>query len=164
MTDEVSVKKSNWFGQHKVLTALLVFALLIGFLMILGSGSQSSNPTPVTNQPTSTATPVATTLKVTSVQLSTDYSDNQVAADAKYKGNVAQISGLIQSIGKDITNTPYVTLAGPATSLFGVQCMFSKSDETQLATLAKGHSVTVQGTVSGSLIGDVVVNGCSLVK
>ena len=103
-------------------------------------------------------------VKISAVQLSEDYNANQVSADAKYKNKSLEISGIIESIGKDILDTPYVSLKGRASSFFGVQCMFGKADEPKLATLSKGQSIVLRGEVSGESIGNVLVNGCQIVE
>lgn len=103
-------------------------------------------------------------IKISAVQLSEEYNANKVAADAKYKGKTLEISGVIDNIGKDIVDTPYVTLKGRELSLFGVQCMFGKTDEPKLATLSKGRNITLRGEMSGELIGNVVVRSCQIVE
>lgn len=44
-----------------------------------------------------------------------------------------------------------------------VQCMFSKSDEVELAAVAKGQKITLRGEVSGKL-GNIIVKSCEIVK
>ena len=102
-------------------------------------------------------------IKVSAVRLSEEYDANKVAADSKYKGKILEISGIIKDIGKDILDTPYVSLQGRQLSLFGVQCMFARADESKLATLSKGQSIVLQGRVEGELIGNIVVRGCSII-
>lgn len=101
---------------------------------------------------------------VSAVQLSREYDDNKVAADAKYEDKIVEVSGIVNDIGKDILDDPYVTLEGISTSLFGIQCMFPRGDESQLASLSKGQSITLQGRVSGELVGNVILRGCSIVN
>jgi hypothetical protein len=102
-------------------------------------------------------------VKVTALQLVSDYKANQVAADNKYKGKTFQISGTINSIGKDILDNPYVTLNG-TDFLSNVQCYFDKSDQGELASLVKDTKLTVNCKVSGESIGNVMAKGCTIVK
>jgi len=101
--------------------------------------------------------------KVTALALAGAYKDNEVAADATYKGQIVEVSGTVDTIGKDVLDTPYITLATGQYSFESVQCMFAKSDEPQLATVTKGQSITLRGEVSGKM-GNVLVRGCSIVQ
>lgn len=86
------------------------------------------------------------------------YKANEVAADLKYKGQRISVFGTIESIGKDILDTPYVSLE---TGEFGsVQCMFPKSSESVLASLSKGKQITIKGTCAGKLM-NVILRDCS---
>jgi len=153
----------NWFSRHKILTGILVFVLIIIGLSSIGGGSDSSSSTANSNTE-NTSAPTEEAIVVTAVQLSREYDDNKVAADAKYEDKIVEVSGVVNDIGKDILDDPYVTLEGISSSLFGIQCMFPRKDESQLATLSKGQSITLQGRVSGELIGNVILRGCSIVN
>lgn len=103
--------------------------------------------------------------KVTSYILSAtrlyrDYDSNEVAADAKYKGKVVIVSGKIQDIGKDIMGEAYIVIGG-AGFLDGVQCMFTKGEQSSVSRLSKGQQVRVKGEVSGKL-GNVLLEKCRL--
>ena len=111
------------------------------------------------------ATPAPEAIKVTAVQMSADYKENEVAADAKYKNKTVEISGSVDTIGKDILDTPYIAFqtASQYDILDRVQCMFSKSDEAELAAVTKGQKITLRGEVSGKL-GNIIVKGCEIVR
>ncbi|KPF98187.1 hypothetical protein IP86_12065 [Rhodopseudomonas sp. AAP120] len=93
-------------------------------------------------------------------QLYYEYNANEVAADAKYKGKVVVISGVIQSIGKDILDSAFIVVGGKG-FLDGAQCMFTKAEESAVARLAKGQRVSVKGEVSGKM-GNVLLKKCSM--
>ena len=94
-------------------------------------------------------------------QLAREYENNEVAADAKYKGKIVIVSGTIQDIGKDVMDEPYIIIGGSG-FLDGVQCFFTESEESSVAHLSKGQRVSVKGEVSGKIIGNVLVKKCSL--
>lgn len=104
-------------------------------------------------------------VKVSAIQMSADYKENEVAADAKYKNKTVEISGSVDTIGKDILDTPYIAFqtANQYEILDRVQCMFSRSDEVELAAVAKGQKITLRGEVSGKL-GNIIVKSCEIVK
>ena len=136
---------------------VIIIFIIIGSLIVQSSGSQTTT----TSSNTVTA-PVQSSIKVTANQLMSDYTANEVSADAKYKNNLVQVSGIVDSIGKDIIDTPYITLkAGSEYSISVVQCMFAKSDESALATVSKGEQMTLVGQVTGKL-GNVILNGCKI--
>ena len=114
-----------------------------------------------TNQ---TTQPSQTPIVVSASKLSTDYQSNEVSADAKYKGNLVEVTGTVYNVGKDIMGNPYVDLQSSEYDPLGVQCMFSQSDEAALGSISKGQEIALEGTVSGEVITDVVVNGCQIVK
>ncbi len=89
------------------------------------------------------------------------YNANEIAADEKYKGKAVIITGKIQSIGKDILGSPFVVVGGSG-MLDGVQCMFAKSATSSLASLSKGRTVTISGTVSGKMLTWVMMSDCQL--
>ena len=103
-------------------------------------------------------------MKVTAMQIINDYKDNGVAADAKYKNKLVEVSGVVDTIDKDILDTPYIALESYEYAIVDrIQCMFSKSDEVQLATVAKGQQITLRGNVEGKL-GNVIIRDCQIVK
>jgi tRNA_anti-like len=93
-------------------------------------------------------------------ELYNEYKANEVAADAKFKGKVVVVSGTIDSIGKDLMDQAYVVIGGKG-FLDGVQCTFTKGEESSVARLSKGQHVTIKGEVAGKM-GNVLVNKSSL--
>jgi len=93
-------------------------------------------------------------------QLFSEYKNNEVAADAKYKGKVVIVSGTIQNIGKDIMDDAYIVIGGGG-FLDGVQCTFTKGQQSSVARLSKGQQVRVKGEVRGKM-GNILVSKASL--
>lgn len=161
---------ANTFGKKVSLsrglraTAAVILAIVAGVAMLSDTPRE-----PKVVEGTSGGTETAAAkpadepaIQVTAAKLYADYEANEVGADQKYKGKVVEVSGLIDSIGKDILDTPFVALSnGQQYSVFNVQCMFAKDDEAKLSGLVKGRSITLRGEVSGKL-GGVIVRGCSI--
>lgn len=156
----------NWFMRHKVLTvlgAIIALFILIGIIAASGGGSKDSTSTTAGSNGTKTDAPAQpAAIQVDAKKLSADYEANEVAADNQYKNKQVQISGTIKDIGKDILDSPYVSFEN-GNSIFGVQCMFDKSDGNALASLTKAQKITLTGKVSGKL-GNVIVNDCKIVQ
>ena len=89
-----------------------------------------------------------------------EYERNSVAADAKYEDKIVKVSGTVQSIGKDITDTAYLVIGGTG-FLDGVQCMMPGGQESAVANVREGQFVTLKGKVSGEMMGTVIVRNCS---
>lgn len=139
--------------------------VVIVILIIIGASGSNNNSGNNTNnqQPTQQNQPTEEIIKITAVQLVSDYKANQVSADNKYKGKLAEISGTINTIGKDILDVPYVTLVGDD-FLSSVQCYFDKSEQGQLASLVKDTKLTVRCKINGQSIGNVMAKECVIVK
>lgn len=125
-------------------TAALVMLVTV-IVIIVGISAGSNKNTPLN--------PIA----VDAQDLYSSFNSNQVAADQQYKDRIVSITGLVQNVGRDILGTPYVMLAsGKPYAVWGVQCLFSTSDEAKLARLTKGQKITVRGKVTGYLINVIV--------
>ena len=97
-------------------------------------------------------------LSVNSKTLYKDYSNNEIAADDKYKGKIIQVNGTIRDIGNDIMDDAYVTLIGD--EFFGdIQCYFN--DKSNVVDLKKGQRITVVGYCDG-LFMNVLLKNCIL--
>jgi hypothetical protein len=96
-----------------------------------------------------------------------EYAANAVAADAKYKGNVIQVSGKFGSAQKAPLLGYAVQVlpdeAGDLT-LSGVQCFILQSAEGDVAGLQPGQAVTLKGTCDGQVLGQLKVSKCVIVK
>ncbi len=131
--------------------------ILIAVLLLAGCGTSES--------PSATsASPASLPIQITSKQLYQDYKDNEIAADAKYEDKWVQVTGIIDTIGKDILSQPYVVLTdGSQYAIWGIQCMFSTQDEHMLIELSKGQTVTIEGKCDGYLF-NVLLRDSSLVR
>ena len=148
----------------------IVIVIILLFVAGSSMGLSGNNITNITVGTTgsSVSSPVVqlvSVIKVTAMKLSEDYKANEIAADAKYKGNTLEVSGTISDIGTDVLNTPYVTFNTGEYSFLGVQCMFGESDSPVLAKLSKGQALTVRGSVEGGgKVMNVLLNNCQIVK
>lgn len=145
------------------------WAIIIFVLYAIGSNGSAPRPSGSsvasdTEKPAPVAQPVQA-ISVTAIKLGSDYKQNEVAADATYKDKLLEISGTVDTIGKDVMDTPYISFAGASQYevLDRVQCMFTKSDEVALAKVTKGQQITLRGTLSSKL-GNIIVKSCSIVQ
>lgn len=129
--------------------------IVVIVLSAIGSQSQKAETQKNVN--------AAPELSVTAKEIIGAYEANEVAADQKYKGKIVQVSGIADSIGKDLLDDPYVTVGtGKDFELRQVQCFVEKSGESALASLRPKQKVTVKGKVKG-LFGNIGLSDCVVV-
>ncbi len=128
----------------KVILGLIAFFILVGIFSNPGKKSITSTPA----------------LPIDPDTLFSEYEANEVRADEKYKGKRIQVSGYVDSIGKDIVDDIYITLK-TKNPIFKVQCFFDKSQTNALASLKKDSFVMVTCRCNGKF-GNVLLKDCAL--
>ena len=101
-------------------------------------------------------------MEVTASELYRAYEANEVSADQQYKGKRLLITGVVENIGKDVMDNPYVALK--IDFLKGVNCYFDDENNKVLSHLSKGQKIQIIGTCAGLTLTDVVVKDCGLWK
>jgi RNA polymerase subunit RPABC4/transcription elongation factor Spt4 len=102
----------------------------------------------------------APAVSVTADQLARDYEANEVAADERYKQKIVEVSGEVYSIGKDITDTIYVTLqTGNEYAFVKPQLYFSDEYKGETAALHKGDPLTAKCRCDGKFM-NVLMKDC----
>lgn len=142
-----------------------VFGVILGFVIMfwfIGSlGSNKKQPSVSSNQPVASKTVVVEeAIIITADDLYLAYKDNEVNADNTYKGKLVKISGIIDSIGKDILDKPYVTIK-TENSFSNVQCFVADDALDSVATLKSDQSIVMEGRVDGYLM-NVSVKNCRI--
>jgi hypothetical protein len=129
----------------------MLSALVIG-LVFVGACANS----PVASQPGAIA--------VGAEELYSTYEQDEAAADAKYSGNLLEVTGTITSIRKDTLPVTYIVLDGGGKyDLLGVECLFDEEHELKLGELKQGQTVVVLGTCDGYAL-DVMLQDCTLIR
>lgn len=123
-----------------------------------GGPSESASPQSLDTSPSARA---ESPLQVSPSRIFADYEANEVAADVQYKGRLLALTGVVEQVGKDLLDQPYLTLE-TGNPVFNVQCLFPHSSEPELAGLVKGQRITVEGRGKGKL-GDVLIDACRIV-
>lgn len=159
METEKIVSKKSWFRKHPVLTGFGGLVILIIILSSIGGESKKENNQVANNQPEQKVEAI----KLEAETLRQAYKANEVNGDNLYKGKLVEISGTVDTIGKDLSDEAYVTFETNEQYAFDkVQCMFKTAEEAGLAQLKKGQSFKAQGTVSGVVISGVIVRNCKV--
>lgn len=104
--------------------------------------------------------PFQATTRRSADALFAEYEANEVQADNAYKGKWLKVDGTVDDIGKDIVDTPYVTLHVNASGLGGVQAMFTRNkDESMIGGFHKGQYVEFVCRADGKLF-NVLLRNC----
>lgn len=140
-------------GAGKKLFATLLIGAVVGTCAIAASRSSEEK---AAKKAAVASGPV---IDVAARTLASAYEANEVAADADYKGKVVLVTGIVDSINKDIGDDPVVILK--ANEMFsGVHCSMDDSQAGTAARLSKGQQVSMRGRVSGMILGSVMIKDC----
>ncbi|APR80575.1 Hypothetical protein A7982_05922 [Minicystis rosea] len=142
------------------LEPLAYMGLLLAASLACGNGSKRQEGG---SAPGSTPASSEQAIAVDAATLMADYKGNEVRGDAKWKGKLVKVTGLVGHIKKDILDKPFVTLGtGAAFEIPEVQCSLARGQEAKAASLDKGTRATFQGRVSGLMM-NVLLDDCELV-
>ncbi|MBP3256256.1 MAG: hypothetical protein J6M60_07230 [Clostridia bacterium] len=154
-------------------TVMCAVAILVIFFWVFvaaaGSGANNTNTITTselvsqTEQETTPSSNQADYIEVDYETLYQEYQDNPIAADAKYKGKKLQLTGDVSDIDREIAGNTYINFE--VGFLQNVRLTFKKSEESKVAQLSKGQTVTVRGICKGTLISTTVsLTDCELVN
>jgi hypothetical protein len=125
-------------------------------------GSRSATTPDVPENKWKDAKGSPSTIGVYAREIVAAYKENEIAADARFKGKTITVTGEVATIGKDILDTPYVTLsAEPVDSFRTVQASFSRDAADELAGLRKGQTISVVCRSNGLLM-NVLLDRCAI--
>lgn len=133
--------------------------LAVGLLAFTCIGLVGSSQKKKEQQAQEVAT--AAPIDVTADALEAAYETNEIAADDRYKGLVLRVSGVADSIDKDVLDHPVVYLRSKR-ALLGVRCAFDDQHKAALSGIRKGQKVTLRGRGDGYLLGSPTMRDCML--
>jgi hypothetical protein len=97
-------------------------------------------------------------IKVNAEDLRWAYHRNEAEADAKYRGKILEVTGVIYLMNK----SGILLTDGSENMMVGVSCSFDESAESQVALLDKQQTLTIWGRCEGRLYENVLLKNCSL--
>ena len=102
-------------------------------------------------------------IETTPQEICSEYEDNEVSADNKYKGKKVAITGTIERIIKSgFSDDPIIVFKG--TFIKDVRFYFSKDSNNEISNLSKEDKITIVGTCKGMTLGDVVLHKCKILE
>lgn len=104
-------------------------------------------------------------IKVNAIQLFSDFSTDEKAAQKKYVPQkvgekIIEVSGEIQEVGKNADGENFYILK-TSDETAGVKCIMNKGDE--IVNAKAGNNITIRGFCDGYNL-DVIVNRCKPVQ
>lgn len=85
-----------------------------------------------------------------------DYQNNAIAADSTYKGKNLIVTGEVFDIGREVMQHPYVTFSSDG-YIGTFQMVFKNDEESLIAGLSKGDTITVVGECKGQSLGVIIL-------
>jgi tRNA A37 N6-isopentenylltransferase MiaA len=144
--------------------SILFWILLIIVIAAVGSQNSNSKNESATTSATGTSQnqKVEEVLEVDYKTLYQDYQDNPINADSKYKGKILKLTGTVGTIDREIDQRTYITF--DIEFLKNVRITFKKDQESKVAGLAKGQTVTIKGKCTGTLLSTTVaLTDCEII-
>lgn len=152
-------KKKKGIFKKIIIGIVVIFVGLFVLGMLVGDDKKTSSS--VASQ---ASAPKEDVFVVSVEDICNAYKNNEVAADKIFKGNLVQITGIVDDVKKDIMDSLYVTLKRQYEFDFcQPQCFFDDEYEDQLANLRKGQKVTIIGRVDGLMM-NVLIKEARLVN
>jgi len=140
--------------------AVIVIVVLFILGAIFGNDKDSDGASTNTNT-SSTSEPEAPAIEVSANELLSAYNDNEVGANAKYKGKVLLVSATIDSIAAGFNDDPYLVLkAGGQFEFNKPQAHLAKSEHDKAVELKKGQKITLKCIGNSELAGTPMLAKC----
>lgn len=168
---------------------LIIAAVFIGFLTMRESNKSAARPNAALNQPAVdlasylimddiqavllknqnaiTATPTKDLLgwaeldwEISAREYDAAYEANEIAADKDFKGKKILLSGTIDSIEKDFTDSGIIMLRG--SGLMGVRAQLSKQSTEKAASFSKGQHLYLVCNGGGRVVSIANLDDCEL--
>lgn len=149
-----------WSGKVYPMAVRVIVSVLIGMVIVGNAGGKRHRDgEQAASAGGTTSTPAPAPEVVPALDAGTvvrAYDANELGGDATYKGKRFQISGTVESVGKDILGSAYVSIDG-GHPIRHVQCFLRNDAEITKATgLQPGQSITVVGRIDGLMMNVLV--------
>ena len=139
---------------------VLVLMLIVLILSACSSTTPTDSNTPSSNSEVQ-ATPEAA-IEVDTKAFVTEFDENQLAAEAKYKGKIVKFTGYVDNISEDIVGEAFVKIDPNNDQYYygtSIQCYFKSKDA--LLNLKNGQQVTLQGRFDSQIM-NILVKDCQV--
>ncbi len=172
LTGQYTNSSANYYGQSIQNTthnkskrgygviAAIAFVVIAVILVLSIGAPKNSHQEMKSKSESEILTETLTTISIG--DLLQAYSDNEVNADNLYTGKTLKISGIVDSVSKDVFDHTYVkVITGEPYEIWGAQCYIKSSEMEDAAELKPGDTITVVGLCEGYSL-NVVFKDCEI--
>lgn len=150
---------------HSTLAKVLSFGwLILGLLFFysVGSSTPNADSTSTSTQPTVAEAPQEQqVIQVSANDLYRHYEANEVAADKQFKGQLLEVTGIVEKIDSGISDGANVHFkVGDQYSFNNVTASGDDTFDNFAATLSKGNKITIRCIGAGEVIGSPFLKKC----
>lgn len=138
----------------------LVLGGAIGFfVLMIAMGGKGGSSSPETSSSSAPAPATEPAIPISATDLWRRYDDNEAAADDAFKGRKLQVTGVIDSIDKDMFGHVIVMLRSP-NQFASVHARLDKASARAASSLKKRSTITVSCTGAGKVIASPMLDDC----
>lgn len=155
-----SPKKSNAKKIFAIVSVVVLLLIVIAFVGLKKPSEKTA--TPETKSSNVSSDKPTEKIIVPVKNLISDYKDNEVAADEKYRGKLLDVSGVIYGITNGITDDEMIINIGTGEeyAFDYAYCYVKPSEKDKVLSLKKGDAVSMEGLGDNSTIGSPVIKDC----
>lgn len=159
--------------KKKIIIGVIVFIIVIGVIGALAGGdtdtpsqqqANTNNNESQQSQPEQTQQQAA--MEVVAADLIAEFDSNQLAAEEKYKGKQVKFSAKVANISEDILGAPFLSLEPESAEeyYFGTTIKCDFKEKSELTSLSKGQTATVEGKLDTQSLGIITIKDCKIVQ
>ncbi|MEG1233998.1 MAG: zinc ribbon domain-containing protein [Acinetobacter sp.] len=160
---EPEKKKAKSYG-----CGTFILLVVIGFIVYQCASSYSDYQERVQkhSEPPAEQTTKSIDLETKASTMLNTYEQNEVRADAIYKGKVLKVTGIVHSISSDLNDDAVVHLApkGDEYAFTSVHAHGDRNFHNQAINLTKGTMITIICIGDGEIIGSPQLKDCSFIS
>jgi hypothetical protein len=129
----------------------IAIVVSVGILCVFVAACQALYSSAVANAP---PPPTVTPIEVTAQALGEAYHDNEIAAQARYGGQYLIVSGIVDTVGYDIFDDPYIIVRGHGNRLDAdeIRATLAEHQLGKAAGLREGDEVVIEGWCDNGVI------------
>jgi len=143
-------------------TFILIVIICFILYQCVSSYSDYQDRVETYSEPTNKIEPESIDLETKASTMINTYKDNEVRADAIYKGKTLKVTGIVHSISSDVTDKAVVHLApqGDEYAFTSVDASGDNKFHNQAINLRKGTMITIICIGDGEILGSPLLKNC----
>lgn len=116
-------------------------------------------PEPKKAKPTPTPKPE----RISAEKLNDAFQENEVAANQRYKGQIIEVSGKVNSVESGFWGGVTVKIDADEYGVYQINCSMNRDQESKVASLKSGQKIVIRGKCTGKSFIEVELDDCDIV-